>query len=138
MSHAGWIAFMYVDGVVMLVLGAVLAFHYGPLGKLFPTKINALNDVVGTFMICMGVGTLIIASYVLIGTIADDWWRGVATGIFSTLLAFGAVQYVRGLFESQRVLKKYDESMLEMFNSVPQSQRFGFAEDLPKGTRFGL
>jgi hypothetical protein len=120
----------------MVVLGWTLVVRRGSAGELLPTWVNRVYDAVGTFMLCMGVGTWLIATYAALKTIGDDFWRGFGLGAYSILLLVGATWYVRAALAGVAAENELSESMRQMMNAVPKSQRYGYAEDFPTGTRF--
>lgn len=63
-----------------------------------------------------------------------SFWVGFATGIAAVL----AVWFVWRIIVARRVLKQYNEMMTEMFNAVPQNQRFGYEKDFPKNQKWNL
>lgn len=56
---------------------------------------------------------------------------GVLTGVLGSL-------YARGVYLNWQYYREYDQAMTDLFNSVPESQRFGYTKDFPKNTQWSL
>lgn len=88
-----------------------------------------------------------VTVYVLIAVIiVSAWnlfcvWLGYLVGgpyVFGVIGGVMSYIYVKFAWNHWHNMAAYDEAMTDMFNSVPKSQRFGYTEDFPQGTKWEM
>ena len=110
-----------------MVLGLVMMFGCTYLGVagVWPMDAWALLGWGGMALWWVSLGLLNLG-------IPDDFWRGSAL----TLFVLGTIGLIKYLIDNWTAERAYNALMTDMMNSVPASQRFGYADDFPKNQRW--